>query len=68
MFHTPIIPQKLAEAQAVSTIVLTNFYTIQKVKTFTPASSDRAFVFAQLAKNIENALNALQHITGVICG
>jgi hypothetical protein len=25
------------------------------VKTFTPASSDRAFVFAQLAKNIENA-------------
>jgi DNA polymerase IV len=31
------------------------YYTIQKVKTFTPASSDRAFVFAQLAKNIENA-------------
>jgi DNA polymerase IV len=31
------------------------YYTIQKVKTFTPASSDQAFVFAQLAKNIENA-------------
>ena len=31
------------------------YYTIQKVKTFTPASSDRAFVFAQLAKNMENA-------------
>jgi DNA polymerase IV len=32
------------------------YYSIQKVKTFTPASSDRAFVFAQLSKNIENAL------------
>jgi DNA polymerase IV len=31
------------------------YYTIQKVKTFTPASSEKAFVFAQLAKNIENA-------------
>jgi DNA polymerase IV len=31
------------------------YYTIQKVKTFTPASNDHAFVFAQLAKNIENA-------------
>ena len=31
------------------------YYTIQKLKTFTPASRDRAFVFAQLAKNIENA-------------
>src|SRR5262249_4593455 len=30
-------------------------YTIQKFKTFTPASSDQAFVFAQLSKNIENA-------------
>jgi DNA polymerase-4 len=28
------------------------YQSIQKVKTFTPASSDRAFVFAQLAKNI----------------
>jgi hypothetical protein len=25
------------------------------VKTFTPASADRALVYAQLAKNIENA-------------
>ena len=31
------------------------YYTIQKVKTFTPASRDRAFVLAQLSKNIENA-------------
>jgi DNA polymerase-4 len=31
------------------------YYTIQKVKTFTPTSSDRAFVLAQLSKNIENA-------------
>jgi DNA polymerase-4 len=31
------------------------YHTMQKVKTFTPPSSDRALVFAQLAKNIENA-------------
>src|SRR5215510_15688112 len=31
------------------------YLSIQKVKTFTPASSERAFVFAQLSKNIENA-------------
>jgi DNA polymerase-4 len=38
------------------------YYTIQKVKTFTPASSDRAFVFAQLSKNIENAcIKARRH-------
>ena len=30
-------------------------HTIQKVKTFTPPSSNRALVFAQLAKNLENA-------------
>jgi hypothetical protein len=29
--------------------------SIQKVKTFTPPSSDEAFVFSQLSKNIENA-------------
>ena len=29
--------------------------SIHKVKTFTPASADRALVYAQLAKNIENA-------------
>src|SRR5207247_328358 len=31
------------------------YHSIQKVKTFTPPSPDRAFVCAQLAKNIENA-------------
>jgi DNA polymerase-4/DNA polymerase V len=44
------------------------YHTIQKVKTFTPASSHRDFIVAQLAKNIENACNVLQRITGVICG
>ena len=43
------------------------YASIQKVKTFTPASADRELVYAHLAKNIENACNALQHITGVIC-
>ncbi|HYR88466.1 MAG TPA: DNA polymerase IV [Terriglobia bacterium] len=33
----------------------TSYASIQKVKTFTPASCDPAFVFSQLAKNIENA-------------
>ena len=33
----------------------TTYATIQKVKTFTPPSCDRDFVFAQLSKNIENA-------------
>ena len=31
------------------------YASIQKVKTFTPASADRELVFAQLVKNIENA-------------
>ena len=31
------------------------YYSIQKVRTFTSAASDRAFVLAHLAKNIENA-------------
>ncbi|NOT58464.1 MAG: hypothetical protein HOP18_28040 [Deltaproteobacteria bacterium] len=31
------------------------YQSIQKVKTFTPPSRDRAFVFSQLSKNIENA-------------
>jgi DNA polymerase-4 len=43
------------------------YHTIQKVKTFTPLSSNRALVFAQLATNVENACNALQHITDIIC-
>ena len=33
----------------------TSYRSIQKMKTFTPPSNDHAFVFAQLAKNIENA-------------
>jgi DNA polymerase-4/DNA polymerase V len=32
-----------------------SYDSIQKMKTFTPASSDAAFLFAQLSKNIENA-------------
>lgn len=31
------------------------YQSIQKVKTFTPASTDSKFVFAQLSKNVENA-------------
>ena len=31
------------------------YHTIQKIKTFTPPSGNRDFVFAQMAKNIENA-------------
>ncbi len=36
------------------------YHTIQKVKTFTPPSGNREFVFAQLAKNIENACMKLR--------
>jgi hypothetical protein len=32
-----------------------SYQSIQKMKTFSPPSSDRAFVFAQLSKNLENA-------------
>lgn len=32
-----------------------SYATIQKMKTFTPPTSDRAFLFAQLSKNVENA-------------
>jgi len=31
------------------------YHSVQKVKTFTPPTNDRKFVFAQLSKNIENA-------------
>jgi DNA polymerase IV len=31
------------------------YRSVQKVKTFTPPSGDRAFVFSQLSKNVENA-------------
>jgi DNA polymerase-4/DNA polymerase V len=40
---------------SVDTAAKTSYATIQKMKTFTPASSDPVFLFAQLAKNIENA-------------
>ena len=33
----------------------TSYASIQKVKTFMPASGDETFVFSQLSKNIENA-------------
>src|SRR3990172_5672249 len=33
----------------------TSYASIQKVKTFTPPSDDKNFVFSQLSKNIENA-------------
>lgn len=32
-----------------------DYASIQKVRTFTPPSSDREFIFSQLSKNIENA-------------
>ncbi len=32
-----------------------NYQSISKTKTFTPPSTDRTFVFAQLSKNLENA-------------
>lgn len=32
-----------------------SYQSISKTKTFTPPSSDKAFVFAQLSKNLENA-------------
>jgi nucleotidyltransferase/DNA polymerase involved in DNA repair len=31
------------------------YYSIQKVKTFTPPSNEKAFLLSQLSKNIENA-------------
>ncbi len=38
------------------------YYSIQKMKTFTPPSSERTFVLAQLSKNIENAcIKARRH-------
>src|SRR3990172_8973534 len=38
-----------------STEEKTSYASIQKVKTFTPPSDDKEFVFSQLSKNIENA-------------
>jgi DNA polymerase-4/DNA polymerase V len=39
----------------VTTETKSSYQSISKAKTFTPASRDEAFVFAQLAKNLENA-------------
>jgi DNA polymerase-4/DNA polymerase V len=42
----------------------TSYASIQKMKTFTPPSRDRAFVFAHLAKNIETAtMKAQQRVS-----
>ncbi len=39
-----------------------NYKSISKAKTFTPASSDEIFVYAQLSKNLENAcIKARRH-------
>lgn len=39
-----------------------NYKSINKVKTFTPPSSDEAFIFAQLSRNLENAcIKARRH-------
>lgn len=40
----------------------TDYQSISKTKTFTPPSNDRAYVFAQLTKNMENAcIKARRH-------
>jgi DNA polymerase-4/DNA polymerase V len=39
----------------VTTETKSSYQSISKAKTFTPASTDETFVFAQLAKNLENA-------------
>ncbi len=40
----------------------TSYASISKTRTFTPASSDRAFVYGQLLKNVENAcIKARRH-------
>jgi DNA polymerase-4/DNA polymerase V len=42
--------------------VKTRYKSISKTKTFTPPSTDRSFVFAQLSKNLENAcIKARRH-------
>jgi len=39
----------------VTTEIKNSYQSISKAKTFTPASMDESFVFAQLSKNLENA-------------
>lgn len=46
----------------VTTEEKTSYATIGKTRTFTPPSADRAYVFAQLLKNVENAcIKARRH-------
>jgi DNA polymerase-4 len=46
----------------VTTETKSGYQSISKTKTFTPASSDRTFIFAQLSKNLENAcIKARRH-------
>ncbi len=46
----------------VTTEEKSTYYTIGKTRTFTPPSSDKAYVFAQLLKNVENAcIKARRH-------
>ena len=42
-------------AYPVTTETKSSYQSISKAKTFTPASTDETFVFAQLSKNLENA-------------
>ena len=51
---TAVLPLETAEKH--------DYKSISKTKTFTPPSNDRAYVFAQLSKNIENAcIKARRH-------
>lgn len=46
----------------IETKVKDSYQSISKTKTFTPATGDRAFIFAQLSKNTENAcIKARRH-------
>ena len=45
----------------------TTYASVQKVKTFTPPSSDRDFIFSQLSKNIENACLKIRRYNLAAC-
>ncbi len=55
---TAVIPLEPGEHHA--------YQSISKTKTFTPPTSDRDMLLAQLSKNVENACNVLQRITGIL--
>jgi len=47
---------------AVTAVSKSSYQSISKTKTFTPPSGDKAFVFAQISKNLENAcIKARRH-------